>query len=241
MDKEQENRDFETQIDLRVIVHVLMYRWPLFLASLLIGGIVLFSLSQVVLPKMYMTSIELFVNNMEFKSDSELTTGDIDASQKLANTYIVILKNPAVLKQIRKEIGNVLTTEELEEAISMNAVENTEVVRISATTLDPSLSTKVCNAYAGIAPEVLERVVKAGSVEIVGEAAPEKDPVSPHVMRNTAIGALAAFFITAIAVYISIIFDNTVKSGFDLRQRFELPVLGEIPSFSAASGKGGNK
>jgi capsular polysaccharide biosynthesis protein len=241
MDKEQENQNFETQIDLKVIAHILMYRWPLFLASLLIGGILLFTVSQVLLPKMYMTSIELFVNNTEFQSDSDLTTGDIDASQKLANTYIVILKNPAILKQVSEEIGNALSMEELEEAISMNAVEDTEVVRISATTLDPFLSTKVCNAYAKIAPEVLERVVKAGSVEIIGEAAPEQDPVSPNVIRNTAIGALAALFITAIAVYLSIIFDNTVKSGFDLRQRFEVPILGEIPSFSTASGKDGKK
>jgi capsular polysaccharide biosynthesis protein len=241
MNTAQENRNFDNQVDLKILIQALLSRWPLFAASFLVGGILLFAVSQFLLPKMYLSSIELFVNNTDIKSSSDLTSGDIDASQKLANTYIVILKNPAVLGQVAEEISDSMTVEDLSRSISMGAVENTEVVRISATTKDPALSTKICNAYADIAPEVLERVVQAGSVEIIGAAAANNEPVSPNVLKNTAIGALAALFIALVCAYIAFAFDNTVKGGFDLRQRFDVPVLGEIPSFPNTSGRGRKK
>jgi capsular polysaccharide biosynthesis protein len=185
---------------------------------------------------MYESQIELFVNNTEIKSaysnsGNDLTSGDIDASQKLSRTYIVILKNPSVLAEVAKSISNSMTVEELDAAIDMSSVESTEVVRISATTRDPALSAKICDAYAEVAPSVLQRVVKAGSVEIIGDATLGEEPVSPNVLRNALVGAFAALFISIIIVYIAFAFDNTIKGGFDLRQRIDIPVLGEIPSF----------
>jgi capsular polysaccharide biosynthesis protein len=222
-------------IDLRTVTRALARQWPILLAGLLIGGILLFFVSNYFLPKIYLSSVELYVNNMETKVTGDVTTGDIDASRRLSNTYIVVLQNPAVKDRVIELVGGSLTEEDLEKFVSMEAVEDTEVVRISASTEDPALSTRICNAYAEVAPEILERVVEAGSVEIIGAAKPNSEPVSPNIPRNTVVGALAGLLLTVIVLYVASVMDNTVKGGMDLRQRFDVPVLGEIPSFGKGS------
>jgi capsular polysaccharide biosynthesis protein len=232
MKETQQPNDFEDVIDLKLIFTALMRRWPLFVASFLVGAILLFIVSSFFLPKTYLSSIELYVNSTENKVSESVTTGDIDSSRKLANTYIVVLKNPAVLTQVSAAISGALDIDQLAGVIQMNAVEDTEVIHIAAETQDPALSTKICNAYAEIAPGVLQRVVQAGSVEIIGDADTDPDPVSPNVMLNTLIGAFAGLLISIVFSYIVYALDNTVKGGLDLSTRLELPVLGEIPSFA---------
>ncbi|MDR1028197.1 MAG: hypothetical protein LBL63_02125 [Clostridiales Family XIII bacterium] len=218
-------------IDLQDVMRALIRRWPIFLAGFLVGGVIVFLISTFFLPRTYLSSVELYVNNMETKSTGDVTTGDIDASRRLSNTYIVVLQNPAVEEDVVEEVGGALTIETLERVVKMEAVADTEVIRISAETEDPALSTRICNTYAGIAPRVLERVVQAGSVEIIGRATANEEPASPHISRNTAIGALAGLFLTIVVLYIVNMLDNTVKGGADLRQRIDVPVLGEISSF----------
>ncbi|MDR1272584.1 MAG: hypothetical protein LBK04_06340 [Clostridiales Family XIII bacterium] len=218
-------------IDLQDVLKALIRRWPIFLASFLVGGIVLFLISNYFLPRTYISSVELYVNNTEAKTTGDVTTGDIDAARRLSNTYIVILQNPAVEEQVVESVGGSLTLEKLEKIVTMEAVSDTEVVRISAETEDPALSTRICNTYANVAPSTLERVVQAGSVEIIGKATASDEPASPHIVRNTAVGALGGLFLSIVILYIANMMDNTVKGGSDLRQRIDIPVLGEVPSF----------
>jgi capsular polysaccharide biosynthesis protein len=238
MKENQQQNDFEDVIDLKLIFTALIRRWPLFVASFLVGAILLVIISSFFLPKTYLSSIELYVNSSENKtSETGVSAGEIDSSRKLANTYIVVLKNPAVLTQVSGVISNALSTEELAGVIKMTAVEDTEVIHIAAETQDPALSTKICNAYASIAPGVLQRVVQAGSVEIIGDADTDPDPVSPNVPLNTLIGAFAGLLISIVFSYVAYALDNTVKGGLDLSTQLELPVLGEIPSFADTSKK----
>jgi capsular polysaccharide biosynthesis protein len=227
----------EDVIDLREVFRALTRRWTILLACLLAGGVLLFAVSSFVLPEMYLSSVELYVNNTEIKSGGDVTTSDIDASRRLSNTYIVVLKNPAVRSQVIEGLGGILTQDDLEKYVTIVAVEDTEVVRISATTESIALSAQICNTYADVAPGVLERVVQAGSVEIIGAATQDPEPVSPNIPRNSAIGALAGLIIAIIAVYLKFAFDTTVKTAADLKQRIDIPVLGEIPAFVVAGGR----
>jgi capsular polysaccharide biosynthesis protein len=229
----------EDVIDLREVFHALSRRAAILIACLLVGGVLLFAISAFTLPKMYLSSVELYVNNTEIKAGGDVTTSDIDASRRLSNTYIVVLQNPAVRAQVITELGGELTQDDLEEYVTIMAVEDTEVVRISATTESIALSAQICNTYADVAPGVLERVVQAGSVEIIGAATQDTEPVSPNIPRNTAIGALAGLIIAIIVVYLQFAFDTTIKTAADLKQRIEIPVLGEIPAFQSPGGRKG--
>ena len=163
----------------------------------------------------YTASLDMYVNNnREDTETGNRNQNDLNASQMLVDTYTVILENDAVLSQVAADLGHI-TLDELKQALRFGPVGATEVLRISAETEDPQLSADICNAVAARAPEVLQ--------------------------RNTVFGALIFLALSVIAVVLRFALDTTVKGETDVKQRLNLPVLGEIPSFSQYGIKEGTR
>lgn len=246
----------EFEIDLGEIMLVL-WRKALWigLAALLCGGAT-YGVSRFMIAPRYTSSVSLYVNNTTQSNDlGAVNINDINASQKLVSTYIVILQDDEVLQQVAARLMSEYTQSSLESilpftevsgrrilqtktlrdnVLRMTAVNNTEVLRIEAKTRNPELSAHICTLMTEIAPGVLRRVVKAGSVEVIGMAKPNYEPSSPNLPLNAAVGFLVGGVAAVLAVLLLHLMDNRVKGEEDLKRRFNIPVLGEIPDFTRA-------
>lgn len=239
MDEERnESGEFDFE-SIRAFLLQLRKNWLWIFLSVLIFAVLAYSISAFVLQKKYTSDISLYVNNQSAVTESaNVDLNNINASQKLVDTYMVILQDDDVLEQVAKALSVPMTEKALAASISMNAVNETEVLRIAATTTDPKLSAEICEKMAAVAPDVLERVVKAGSVEVIGSAKPAKAPSSPHVEKNTVLGALLGFLLSVGILFLVFITDNTIRTEEDLKAHLDVPVLGEIPSFDAVQTRG---
>lgn len=248
------------EIDLKELFLVLFKKLPWIILTVLIGTAAAFGITRYLIPPEYTSEISLYVNNVT--QDGQVATSvnlnDINASQKLVNTYIVILQNDEVLNQVAEGLtaefssewlqtilpfsetpdGSRLEAKTLRKVISMSAVNNTEVLKIEAETKNANVSARICTLITEVAPEVLQRVVKAGSVEVIGEAVPAYVPSSPRLMLNCVIGFLLGGVVSVLYFLIRHFLDTSIKDGEDLKKRFDLPILGEIPDFNASQ-KGG--
>ena len=63
-------------------------------------------------------------------------------------------------------------------------------------------------------------------------------PSSPNVLMNSAVGGVVGLVIAVIIVLLRSLLDNTVKSEEELKDRFDVPVLGKIPDFYESKKKG---
>lgn len=180
-----------------------------------------------------------------------MNLNDIDASQKLVRTYIVILQDDESLETASRRLRAEFTASELNQwlggregastakpealrrVLRMSAVEDTEVLRIEARTGSPLLSARICSVMAEIAPEMLLRVVKAGSVEMIGEAKPDYKPSAPDILLNSIIGTLLGAALSCAGVLLHSVLDRSVKGADELKRLYNIPVLGEIPDFDA--------
>lgn len=226
------------EIDLKALVNIFRKRWAWIAASTVAGFLILLMVSLFMLPRKYTSSVSLYVNNLTSVSlTGDVNINDINASQKLVDTYIVILQDDDVLQQVADQLSTPMTVGELSGAISMQSVNQTEVLQISAETVSPELSAEICNTLAEIAPSVLQRVVKAGSVEVIGSAKAPRHASSPNVKLNSLLGALIGLALSVGASIVIYLLDNTVKGEEDLKARLDVPVLGEIPSFDNAAAR----
>lgn len=247
------------ELDLKEIFGVLLKRiWLIAIASAF-GFALTYAVSKFIVPPQYTSSVSLYVNNSsESQKTSAVNINDINASQKLVNTYIVILQDDEVLEQLGERLLEEYSIEWLESVVSVNwadgipevntsalreiiklsAVNNTEVLKIAAETKSADLSARICTIMTEVAPDVLMRVVKAGSVEVIGAAKPADEQSSPRVMLNSAIGFVAGMVIAVIVVMLMHLLDNTVKDEDGLKKRYNIPILGEIPDFNTQQ-KGG--
>lgn len=239
MDEIQETNE----LDLQRILFIFRKRFKWLLSGLIIGLVALFLLSEFVLPKKYTSSVSLYVYGSTQAASDKTTaanTVDLDFSQELVNTYIVVLEDDHILQQVADKLSQKISVEQLKKCVTMSAVNKTEVLSIEAETTDPNFSAEICNTFADVAPDVLKRVVKAGSVEAIGKAQPASKQSSPNVLKNSVIGALVGFLLMIFAALLVEMLDKTIKGEEDLKKRLDVPVLGEIPHMEQHRGGKGN-
>ncbi|MCL2088567.1 MAG: polysaccharide biosynthesis tyrosine autokinase [Oscillospiraceae bacterium] len=225
-------------IDVKKILFFLWRVKKWIIGSALVGFILLNLISTHILPKIYTSSVEIYVNSSEQAADTaRITTGEISAAQALVNTYIVILQNNDVIDKVRSRIPNAPTTAELRSYLSMASVNNTQVLRILVRSPDADLSKQICDVLADVAPGEFERVVKAGSIVVLGQPRKASTYSSPDIRRNSLLGLLGGMAVSIAIAVVILLTDNTVKGEEDLKNYVKTPILGEVPSFDEVEGK----
>jgi len=220
------------ELTLNNMLFLLARRWFWILLCTVAGFSAFLLYSLFIITPKYTSSAELYVRNVATAApagDGAIETGDLSTATRLVDTYIVVLQNDAVEAQVVGALDNKITVSQLHQSVSLSAVNGTEILRVTARTEDPALSAEICNAVAKIAPEVLKRVVQAGSVEVISAAKPAAAPSEPNIPRNGALGALIGFTLSLAVVFLLFTLDHTVKGAEDLQKRTDIPVLGEIP------------
>lgn len=241
------------EIDLSIMFKLLFKKKWLILLSIVISFIIFFCGSMFLLTPTYTSNVKLYVNSNQQQVSEGITINDINASQKLVETYIVILTDDEVLNslylelqnhydedQLKKYLGDNSNSyaQKLHKMIRLSAVNNTEVLQIEAETINPEFSADICMSLAKITPSILQRVVKAGSIEIIGEAKPDYQKSGPNNLKNGLIGATFVGLLVIGIILARNLLDNTIKGEQDLKDKLDIQVLGEIPDFSTGL-KGG--
>ena len=218
-------------------------------AAAVVGAVLTFTYTKFAVAKQYQSNISMYVKNSDEQNNQQqggINNNDLNVSKSLVSTYIVILNNDVVMDEVGDKLLKKYSEDELAEYFTikdgkitdsslkacydMKAADETEVLKITATTKDAKLSADLCNIMADVAPEFLIRVVGAGSVEKIGNAKIYDDAVSPDIPKNTAIGFLAGLMLAVLVILLIDFFDNTVKDTAELTEKYKKPIIGEIQS-----------
>ncbi len=193
---------------------------------------------KLILTPQYRSEVSLYVTHTD--SANNLNVNDINASQKLIDTYIVILQQDEVMAQVANEVALTMpcTYNQVTKSDFHVRPGNTWVLQVEAETDDPELSAAICNAVAKVAPEVLTEVVGAGTAKAIGTAKAATTPSSPNVWMNSAVGGVIGLVLSIVILLLRSLLDNTIKSEEDLKERYDVPILGEIPDLYDAKRKG---
>lgn len=240
----------EQEINLAEIFFLLLSRIKFIIILTVIFGGALFAYAKFWLPLQYSSSVSIYVKNSTENNSTTATASDLSAAKSLASAYIVILNDDAMFDKVSdmlleaygsSQLSSFFTIKkddsgkeyipaaQIRSLVSVAAVNNTEVIKITAVTRDPQLSADICNDISIYSKELLVQVTKAGSVETIGQAKVPTSASGPSVKRYTIIGALGGFILACALVIIIKLFDNRINSAEDIKNKFDIPVLGEIP------------
>ncbi len=206
-------------------------------------------MSKFLISLRYESYTTMYVKNnnsagADVNPNANVDLNDLNTAKSLAATYITVLKSQSVMEQVGERLQEKYTVEELSgyfivrnkkislnslsNSFTMSSVDGTEVIKITANTLNPAVSADLCNIMADIAPSFLIRIVGAGSVEIIDVARPVEKPVSPNIPLTTVIGIIIGFSVSVLIVLLVDYFDDTIKEGEELTDRFNKAMLGEV-------------
>lgn len=221
----------EIEIDFRKIFYMMRDKVVYIIICTILLGTLAGCFTHFFITPKYTANVKYYVysNTDRISSDASISQNEIMASQDLINTYIAILSSDTVLDKVAEDLSINTNASKLRKLISSTWIEDTQIFQVVVQTTNPETSAEIANSIAKIAPAEINRIVKAGGVEIVDYAKVPKSPSSPNTKMNIIIGALAGFFISFLGFFVYELFDSTIASAKDLERDFEIPILGTIP------------
>ena len=212
----------------------------------LIGGVIAFAFTSLFISPKYTATATMYVNNSSFSFGStsfSISSGELSAANTLVDVYSEILKSRTTLEEVISEADLPYTHDELREMIMVQDVTGTGIFSVSVESPSPMEAEKIANTVAKVLPDRIADIVDGASVRIVDNAIVPAHRSSPDYIKNTAIGLLLGFLLSAGLVAMKDILvtqaDTVIRSSDELKALYpDIPILAAIPDMRKAGKKG---
>lgn len=197
----------------------------------ILAAVAAYFITSVVVKPVYESTAKMIVNAGTDQTASLTITNDqIISSQKLVDTYAVIVRSRNLLGQVINNLDFDCSYEKFSKMIDVTPVNGTQIMQIAVRSTDPELALKITTEIVKLAPKELAKVLNAGSVETVEDPFVASNPVAP----NKALYSMLAFLLAAIMATAAYVFaylnDGTFRTEEELSEELNMPVLARIPS-----------
>lgn len=222
----------EEEISLVEIFGVLKKRIPLMLLTTLIGLVIASVVTIFFITPQYEASSQLIVLSKTDSSASANVQSDVNGNVLLINTYKDLIKGDLVMDAVQKKVsaenGIHLSAAEINNMITIEQSENSQMFKIVATTDDATKSATLANTTAMVFQEKAQEVLDVSKVTITAKAQASDKPVSPNTKLNVAIGAVIGLMLGVGIAFVLELLDKTIKDERFITETAGLPLLGAV-------------
>ena len=237
--KEQINGIKEgVEIDLqKLLLTYLRKAWLIVLCGV-VAALGTFYVTAKHITPLYRTSVTIYVNNTKSNDVVDYVDGSsLSTSARLVATYVNIIRSDTVLSKVVEQSGLDFTAEEIRSMMTTSQLGNTEMFQVFITYQDPATAAEVANAIADVAPGEIGNFVEGSSTKIIDYAKVPTTRHSPNYRKNTLLGGIVGVAAAVLYITLRYLLDVRLKDSEDLEMIFDIPVLGQIPTFVSADAK----
>ena len=220
----------ESDISIVDIINMMLtFWWFIVILAVLVGGATYtyFKISSV--PQ-YKSTARMYINTEGQQSSTDVNANAITGAANLLPTYIDVIKSKTFLTTVSDDLDNRYSVEKIDSMLTLEAVTDTNIIKIEVVNEDSHVAYLVCSSIVNNASNEIARVFGGGSTKLTEYPEEAKTAEPLHTGRNAAIGFLVGAVIAMLIIFLVNLFDTRVKSKDELVARYNLPVLGEIPS-----------
>ena len=228
MDKAANNNNDVEEIDLMDLLHTLKEKFMfLLICTILAGTVTLLFTKFFVTPKYTGTSM-VYIYNKSSNSQS-VTTGDLQVGTQLTSDFMTIAKSRSVMDDVVDKLKLDMDSSALAGQITVENPTGSRILKISASDADPKQAADIANQTAKSLQDLAMTMVEDYKLTIVEESKVPTSPSSPSLGKNTVIGALVGFLLSAVYVIARHLLDTSIKNEDDVRKYLGVNVLASIP------------
>lgn len=171
------------------------------------------------------------------ENSTSITNTDVTLNKNLVDTYAEIVKSRRILDQVIENLDLTVKYETLSSRISVSALNNTEIIKITVDDEEPETAKDIANETAEVFSSEISSLYKMDNVNILDYAIQAEVPYNINVLKQLIIYVLIGLVISLAVVFMIFYFDRTIKSLEQIEQKVKLPILGSVQDIS----KGGKK
>lgn len=187
----------------------------------------------------YKSSATIVLATSDNKDGTEITQNEVSLNQKLVSTYSEIVKSRKVLSSVIASMNLDYTYEELHKMVSVEAVTNTEIIKVSVTDENALKAQQITNNISAEFAKEITDIYNVKNVKILDYANYSNRPSNVNYIKELIIYILGGTVIGIATLFMIFYFDNTIKTVEQVEAKLGLPILGRIPLYSNKKKKGG--
>lgn len=217
--------DDETEIDLLDLARVLLRKaWALALA-LVIGAAASGLFTKLFVTPQYQATSMIYIFS---KTTSVTSLADLQIGSQLAVDFQIVGTSREVIDSVIAKLGLDTDYKGLLETVNVTSPTGSHILKVDVTNPDPQLAADISNALADELRARIASVMNTDEPSILSRAYVPTNPVSPSLLKNTALGGLIALVLLAAVFVVAYLMDDTIKNEADVKKYLGLNVLAEI-------------
>lgn len=220
----------EKEINISELADLVLRRLWIIIACVTLTAVIAFCYSSYFVKPTYTSTGTLYVRNTEKVVSDRVDNSEVITSRNLVNTYIEILKSDTFTTLVANDVNLGYSAGAIKGMLNMKSLNNTEILQISVQCYNPEHAAIIVNSVLNNADGEILRIVKGGSAEIIDKGRIPTVPTSPNVAVNTVSGALIGAVLSMLIIIVIHLMDVSVHGEEDISERYEIPVLGVIPT-----------
>ena len=121
--------------------------------------------------------------------------------------------------------------------ISVSAVNNTEIIKITVTNKNAVTAKNIANVTANYFMKEIVKLYNMNNVNVLDEAINADNPFNINIAKQVVIYFVVGLILALGIVFVVFYFDRTIKSVEQIEQKIKLPILGSVEVYQ----KGGRR
>jgi capsular polysaccharide biosynthesis protein len=234
----------EDSINLKQILGVIKKRLGVIALITIIAATISGVVSFFVLTPVYEANTQILVNQAKSK-EQFYNSSELQTNVQLIQTYNDIIKSPAILGEVTKQLNLDMTPKQLSNQIQVTNSQDSQVAHIVVQDTNARLAVKIANTTAAVFKKEVPKIMSIDNVSILAKAQIDEalSPIKPQPFLNIAIAVVVGLMAGVGLAFLLEYLDNTIKNEQDVERILQLPVIGvisvikeeELKNFSSAS------
>ncbi len=228
-------------ISLQELFSILRKSFWRILALTIVAALISFAVSSFLIKPTYQAGTQILVTPKK-QENNIIDAQQVQSSVTLVNTYRVIIKSPAILEKVQKEVSHAPSSvSALNNMITVESEQNSQVINVSVQSKDAALASDIANSVANVFSEDIPKLMNVDNVKVLSVSGIPTSPVSPNIILNTAIAAVVGFLLGVGLAFLREVLDRRIRTEEQVQQILDLPVLGSIPDIDSKVFKSSSK
>lgn len=229
----------EEAIDLRQLMGTLKKRFWLIALITIIAATVSGVVSFFVLTPVYEARTQILVNQAKSK-EQFYNSAELQTNVQLIQTYNDIIKSPAILGEVTKQLHLDMTPKQLSNQIQVTNSQDSQVAHIVVQDTNARLAVKIANTTAAVFKKEVPKIMSIDNVSVLAKAELDESlsPIKPQPLMNIAIAVVVGLMIGVGLSFLLEYLDNSIKDEQDVENIMELPILAVISTIDEDELKG---
>lgn len=229
----------EESIDLKQLFGVIKKRFWLIALLTIIAATISGVVSFFVLTPVYEANTQILVNQAKSK-EQFYNSSELQTNVQLIQTYNDIIKSPAILGEVTKQLSLDMTPKQLSNQIQVTNSQDSQVAHIVVQDTNARLAVKIANTTAAVFKKEVPKIMSIDNVSVLAKAELNESlsPIKPQPLMNIAIAVVVGLMIGVGLSFLLEYLDNSIKDEQDVENIIELPILAVISTIDEDELKG---